>query len=58
MVKITFSTANEAFDAEDGEPEITRILGRITVEVELGKRQGITIDRNGNIVGKWSYTQD
>ncbi len=52
-VKIEFDTGNAAFDSEY---EISRILQKISHEIENGYMKNSIRDANGNKVGK--YTVD
>jgi len=52
-VKIKFDTGNAAFDSDS---EISRILEKISHEIESGYLKNSIRDSNGNKVGK--YTVD
>jgi hypothetical protein len=52
--KLEFNCDNAAF--EDLEVEIARLLQVAAQKVEEGNKQGILLDSNGNLVGKFSIT--
>ena len=58
MVKIEFSTCNEAFLDGYLEYEASRIISDIAMRVDQGATEGNIRDINGNWVGKWSIKED
>lgn len=59
---VAFNTNNDAFDAEDGDREIARILRKIADDLEAGQAtydvpQRIR-DINGNRVGYWAWGEN
>jgi hypothetical protein len=52
--KVLIEMGNDAFDQDDGRPELARILRELADRVENGKecRETFLRDINGNIVGK------
>ena len=61
MLRITFTTANAAFEGNPG-VETCRILrdiiGRIENEGDFGDMDGKVYDRNGNRIGEWSLAEE
>ena len=63
MFKLTIKTGNAAFcDPYTGEEsgwdenyEVARILREVADKIENGKREGKTIDYNGNSVGEYTF---
>jgi hypothetical protein len=53
MVKIEFSTDNEAFQDESKEYAIIGIIQAIATRIHDGVTQGVIHDINGNNIGKW-----
>ena len=50
-----FETGNDAFEGDNFEFEVARILNDVSRDLELrGKTSGKVVDVNGNIVGEWS----
>ena len=54
MFKLEINTGNAAFDGDNKEYEICRILESISRKIEDGQTYGKLIDINGNNVGKWT----
>jgi hypothetical protein len=61
-MKIKFSTSGAAFQDEYADEEtnklyvrteVTRILKKITAEIECGEMDGSIMDINGNKIGSW-----
>lgn len=52
--KLEFNCDNAAFD--DLEAEIARLLQVAAEKVQDGNKQGILLDLNGHLVGKFSIT--
>lgn len=52
MMEIKFETSGAAFE-DYGDYEVSRILERISKEVEEGRTEGKVIDVYGNIIGEW-----
>ena len=57
MVRIMFSTSNDAFQGEAGREEIDTILNKIAYQILIGQVGGQVVDSNGNTVGGWSWTK-
>lgn len=53
MFKLTINTDNAAFEGEDRDAEIARILHHIGERLSRGTTQGRAIDSNGNTVGEF-----
>lgn len=59
MLKIEIKTGGAAFSEDDvltyeGRYEVTRLLRKISVQIEQGDNDGVIMDINGNKVGRWS----
>ena len=59
MLKIEIKTGGAAFCEDDvltyeGRYEVTRLLRKISVQIEQGDNDGVIMDINGNKVGRWS----
>lgn len=54
--KLEIATDNAAFEGEDRNYEIARILRGIADGLEQGKESGIARDINGNRVGEYGNT--
>ena len=58
MFKLTFSTANAAFDDDCGGRETAAaILREIADTLEDGLRRGAVRDLNGNSIGEWELPE-
>ena len=59
MVKIAFSTENDAFDGDDARRlESARILREIADKFEFGSTDtGGVYDANGNRIGSWTISE-
>lgn len=56
MFTLTIETDNAAFD-EDPEDEIIRILQNVKERIDIGSKEGIVNDINGNPVGKYYFNK-
>jgi len=57
MFKLKFETDNAAFDGDDWDKEIARILKYIAEIVEEGRTYGPVFDSNSNDIGEWEATR-
>ena len=58
MIRIEFGTDNSAFDGDDFEYEVERVLQTATKWIQSGRDHGPLHDSNGNIIGWWSRKED
>ena len=53
MFKMEIKTGNAAFENENLELEVVRILRETVLDIKYGNTEGKIMDSNGNAVGKW-----
>lgn len=53
-ITIDIKTDNDAFQGVNKEPEVYRIMQKITEDVFAGNKSGVIFDINGNRVGNWT----
>ena len=57
MFKLKISTDNAAFEGDNFEYEITRILREIARKISSGQRENSILDINGNKVGEFTLNK-
>lgn len=58
MIQIRFKTENAAFDSDQREAEIERILHSVAEKIRDGRDSGAIHDANGNRIGDWIDDED
>jgi len=56
--KLNIKTDNAAFDGDNRDAEVVRILREIAANIEQGREAGVVRDINGNRVGTYGHMGD